>query len=687
MSDRTKVSVLRGLAAAGGVAGLVGAALIIFLTEAGFDVLLTEGGAFALFAIFFAALVWRAAATEPDNAVVWIMTATALFGGLYILAWFVAWALSPQPLATELVIAAGELAPADIPPAAAWVVLLVTPMTSAAIVTLMTFGLLLFPDGKLPSPRWRWVAIVGGVAVVALLLDSVWVARPSSTTLYGANETLGEIAIAVILVVAILSITALLGRFRRGAGTERQQIKWVLWGGTILVLALVLLIIFEDTASLEVLLAVFAISALVFVVSYGVAVAKYRLYDVDVVISRTFVFGSLAIFIGAVYVGIVVGVSALFGSEDEPNVWLGIGATVVIAILFQPFRRQLERVANRMVYGRRSTPYEVLSSFSQNVAAVDPDVLEEVARSLTEGTTATAAGILVVRGEELHSIASWPEDGPSRGDVEADITHEGERLGAIHLTLPTGQTLLPSDQALLDQVSSGLGLALRNLQLTDDLRTRVEQLRESRRRIVSVQDQTRQKLERDLHDGAQQRLVALKIKIGISESMAQNAGLEDVAQVLATVKDDADMTIDSLRTLARGIYPPLLEAEGLGPALTTQLHRQPIPVTVQAAGVGRHPREIEATVYFCVLEAVQNSIRHAQAQSVLVTLTESNGDLVFAVRDDGIGFEPSNVGKGPGLTNMGDRVDALSGTLQIDTAPGAGTHITGTVPVREGALA
>jgi signal transduction histidine kinase len=432
-------------------------------------------------------------------------------------------------------------------------------------------------------------------------------------------------------------------------------------------------------------------------ISIGIAMTKHRLYDIDVVISRTFVYASLAVFITAVYVGIVVGASLLFGAQDDPNIWLGVAATVVIAIAFQPLRRWLQKVANRLVYGRRASPYEVLSSFSQRVAAIDPDVLGQIARSLAEGTTATSATIWTRRGDRYAPIASWPEDQPPAGRVDAQgkvhgadhsaqVTHDDEQLGIISLTLPPGLPFLPTDERLLEQVTAGLGLALRNLQLTDDLKSRVVELRESRRRIVAVQDQTRQGLERDLHDGAQQRLVALKIKVGIGVSMSEKEGLDDVKQILDNVKDETDLTIDSLRTLARGIYPPLLDAEGLGPALTTQLHRMAFPVTVQAAGIGRHPRELEATVYFCVLEAVQNSIKHAQANSVLVTLSDEEDSLIFEVRDDGVGFDIDRQTGGHGLVNITDRLDAVEGSLQIDSRPGHGTLIKGRLPVFEGAL-
>ncbi len=676
MTDRARVRLLRTAAALGGALALTATGLTI--PRVGLGTWFSAFSAFiVLISVFFSVFTWLFAGRQSNNPVVWTMASAAFFLGVTEFGATAAWIAFD----VELSLVLEPLVPSSLPRGAAMVLLFTGWTWVPGFLPLVTYGLLLFPDGKLPSPRWRWVGFLAAVGIVITAVSSAWSFRPTSTSVV-ENSVSMAIGFAVVGLAAMLSLAALWVRLRRSSGEARQQIKWVLWGASIMVVTFMGPGFVLGGTELQYLLVWPAmIAEVAFLSSYGIAVGKYRLYDVDVVISRTFVFGSLAVFIGAVYVGIVVGVSALFGA-GQPNVWLGIGATVIIAIAFQPLRRRLERVANRMVYGRRATPYEVLSSFSQSVSAVDPAVLGQVARSLAEGTTATAVSILGVRGEDLYPIASWPEE-TGGGDVESEISHDGERLGVIRLTLPSGQTFLPTDEELLDKVSSGLGLALRNLQLTDDLRARVNELRESRRRIVSIQDKTRQKLERDLHDGAQQRLVALKIKIGISESMAQKAGLDDVAQVLTTVKDDADMTIDSLRTLARGIYPPLLEAEGLGPALSTQLHRQPIPVTVQAAGVRRHPREIEATVYFCVLEAAQNSIRHAQAQSVLVTLTETNGDLVFDVRDDGIGFDLSDIEKGPGLTNIGDRVDALGGTLDIDSTPGAGTRITATIPTHQ----
>ena len=690
MSDKTRVLVGRSMAAVGIVSALAGWVWIVAIGQAALLVpewLMLNG----LLAIGTGLIAWIVLPSQPRNGAILPFVIVATTSGLFCLAFAGAMHFArDNGLDLEAFYAS---TPSDLPTLAA-LLLMMGSWLFIPFSLLLTVALVLFPDGRPPSPRWRWTvwASYGSIAVQSVVV--AWLFRPSGTVPYKDAESSADfvqdlgpvVAFAEVASLAMIPVCVggMILRFRRSSGVERRQLRLVVWG-TGVAGALALLSVVGDLLEVADPHWPALLMVSVFVGSYGVAIAKYRLYDVDVVISKTLVYGSLAVFITAVYVGIVVGASVLFGAQDE--FWLGVVATVVIAIAFQPLRRWLQRFANRIVYGRRSTPYEVLSAFSQGVAAVDPEVLGQVAQSLTQGTTATAASIWVERNDQFHPIAAFPEGplehGMRNGDRLEDITHDGERLGIISLTLPPAQPFPPTDEALLEQVSAGLGLALRNLQLTGDLQTRVDQLRESRRRIVAVQDQTRQMLERDLHDGAQQRLVALKIKIGISESMAQKQGLDDVSQILTTVKEETDLTIDSLRTLARGIYPPLLEAEGLGPALTTQLHRAQMPITVQAAGVERHPREIEATVYFCVLEAVQNSIKHAQAQSVLVSVSDTNGHLIFEIRDDGVGFDHDEAHEGHGLINILDRLDAVEGSLEIESDPGHGTVVRGTVPVPE----
>jgi signal transduction histidine kinase len=316
------------------------------------------------------------------------------------------------------------------------------------------------------------------------------------------------------------------------------------------------------------------------------------------------------------------------------------------------------------------------------VAATSDDLLGDAARSLAEGTRADRVVISVMIDGEPAEAAAWPHE-PLTAAGEAvsfSITDGGTALGSLDVYLPSGQQLQDDDRRLAEQLASGMGLALRNQLLTERLEARVGELRESRRRLVAVQDETRHRLERDLHDGAQQQLVALKVKLGLGRAIAEKDGATRTAQLLARLSAEADAAVDAMREFARGVYPPLLEAEGLSSAIAAQARRASIPVSVNSIGIGRYPREIESTVYFCVLEALRNTVQHAEATQATVSLTQSNGAIEFQVSDDGAGFE-ANRTHGVGLTAMADRLDALTGELTIYTEPGNGTTLTGTVPV------
>jgi signal transduction histidine kinase len=563
-----------------------------------------------------------------------------------------------------------------------------------------TLGLALFPDGRPPSPRWRWLVKVVLAILAVLCLGLLWQARPTATvalvttqdtnggfrSLPAGMVTFGYLATFASVLVCLC---ALVTRFRRSNGAERMQFRWVVWGSGLAGLLMVSAVVFDEVGDrLDIALVAGALAMAILLASFGIAITKYRLYDIDVVISKTLVYGALAVFIGVVYVGIVVGIGYSVGSGDQPNTWLGILATVIIAIVFQPLRRRFQRVANRLVYGRRATPYEVLSVFSQGISAVDPDVLQEVAQALAEGTTAKTASIWVKRAGGDQRIAAWPAGDGTTSRAEtvinrvAPVAHDAEELGRVVLELEPGQPFPVTDQRLLDQVAAGLGLALRNLLLTEDLRARVEELAASRRRMVTVQNETRRRLERDLHDGAQQRLVALKIHIGFGATMAETAALDDVRSMFIDLREDADQAIETVREFARGIYPPLLESEGLGPALKSRARKVPIPVSIQAAGIGRYSKEHEATVYFCVLEALQNAIKHSGASSIVITLDDRDGRLGFEVRDDGVGFDPAAVSPN-GLINIRDRMEAVGGRMDLDVEPGKGTRIHGSLPLAE----
>ena len=587
-------------------------------------------------------------------------------------------------------------------------------ITGAIGALLVAFLILVFPDGRLlPGRRWRWAAwLVSAATAVALLASSIAVTSqqlsprlpsvPNPVAVEPLNNVTsgnGPINVGVLLLLVTV-LAAVVVRLRRSRGVARIQMRWFSYVAATSIFVIVAgFVVNSANATLgnNISNVGFGFGFYLLVpATIGLAVMRHGLYDLDVFISRTLVYGSLAVFITAVYVGIAVGIGTLVGSGGKPNLALSILATAIVAIGFQPVRERVQKVANRLVYGRRATPYEVLSEFSGRVAetyAAD-EVLPRMARVLQEGTGAESATVWLRGTEELRPAATFPNGVgthiavPMRNGAlpplenatrAVEVRHQGELLGALSVTKRRGEALTPIEQKLVDDLAHQAGLVLKNVGLSADLRTRLDELRASRQRLVSAQDLERRRLERNLHDGAQQHLVALKVKLGLAELLL-GRDPEKAAATLEQLKSDADEALETLRDLARGIYPPLLADKGLVVALESQARKATVPVRVESAGVARYAQDVEATVYFCVLEALQNVQKYAGASQAVVGLAASGDMLTFAVEDDGAGFDAKTVRKGAGLTNMSDRVDALGGTVEVVSHPGAGTRVRGELP-------
>jgi signal transduction histidine kinase len=238
--------------------------------------------------------------------------------------------------------------------------------------------------------------------------------------------------------------------------------------------------------------------------------------------------------------------------------------------------------------------------------------------------------------------------------------------------MPRGEPLRPAGQQLVADVASQAGLVLANAGLIEDLRA-------SRQRLVTAQDETRRRLERNIHDGAQQDLVALGIKLRLG-GMTVAEDPAQAEQIFGELQADATGALENLRDLARGIYPPLLADLGLAAALNAQASKSPLPVAVEADGIERLPQDTEAAVYFCCLEALQNTAKYAHASTARICMQAKNATLCFTVSDDGAGYDTRHTPMGSGLRNMADRLAALSGQLEIRSAPRQGTTITGHLP-------
>ena len=590
------------------------------------------------------------------------------------------------------------------------------PMWVPVVGLPVTFLLLLFPDGHLPSPRWRWFARILAVSLVVVYVCIVLTPGKfgdEAEEFANFQNPLGiewlrpvlEVAIVSLVMLpmgVICSLVALVQRFRRSSGIERLQLRWLVTAATIVGVLYTIALLIGFTGSwatgdqpgwMTVLQNVAIFSFGLIPIAIGVSVLRYHLFDIDLVISRALLFGALAVFIAVVYVAVVVGVGALIGSRADPL--LSAAAAAIVALAFQPVRSRAQRFADRLVYGQRAAPYEVLSEFSERLgkAYANEDLLPRMTRALADGTGAVRADAWIRIGDELVPEARWPldaEDLPSMAATEEDagevsasgmrepIRHQGELLGALSIVKRPGESLTPTEEKLVRDLAGQAGLVMRNVALTEQLMDHIEQLRASRQRLVNAQDEERRKLERNLHDGAQQQLVALSVKLRLAEALAARDP-EKTQAMLVDLQTEAGQAIEDLRDLARGIYPPLLADKGLVAALEAQARKSPIPTSVRTESVVRYRQQVEAAVYFCTLEALNNVAKYSGASSAEVRLVHSNGDLTFQVSDDGVGFDPDRTSHGTGLRGMADRIEVIGGMLEVRSAPGKGTSVTGRI--------
>src|SRR5439155_5750892 len=531
------------------------------------------GGASALLLVgAFGGLGALLASRRPANPIGWIFIAT---GVLFAVA-----GLADQYSRYGLVTRPGSI------PGAAIAVWLERWIWVPASAVLLIYPLLLFPDGRLPSRRWRPVAWLGAVAIVVAVVPVAvvgWKLRgplllysneppPSLPHSYRLAVTVLESAFSFIFLLAFVGAASLLVRRRRATGDEREQIRWFAYGGFVMAICIVASIPGVGPQDLVI------VAFLALPVAATIAILKYRLYDIDVVINKTVVYGVLAAFFTAIYVAIVVGIGAAVGSRS--NTPLTILAAVVMAVAFQPVRDRARKFANRLVYGKRATPYEVLSEFSERMGGAydTEDILPRMARILGEGTGARRAAVWLRVGSDLRPAASWPEDGATAmqpvplangelpqlpgADRAFPVRHHGELLGTLAVAMPANEPLTPAGEKLIGDLASQAGLVLRNVRL-------IEELRASRQRLVAAQDEERRRLERNLHDGAQQQLVALAVQLGLAQRLAEKDA-PTLADLLGKLQGQATEALDDLRDLARGIYPPLLADQGLAATLAAQ---------------------------------------------------------------------------------------------------------------------
>jgi signal transduction histidine kinase len=421
----------------------------------------------------------------------------------------------------------------------------------------------------------------------------------------------------------------------------------------------------------------------------GIAVLRYRLYDIDVVINRSVLFVLLAGFITGVYALIVVGLGRAVGSQN--NLALAVVATAVIAVAFEPVRLRAQRWADRVAYGQRATPYEVLSDLTERLSTAESTqgLLERTAQLLAEGTGAERTRVWGTDGSTVSLLGEWPagEGAPPTvwGDLPGtvvEIEADGAPLGALTVEKRRGDPISSTEAKLIKDLAGSTAPLLKNLGLQTLLEAKAADLQASRRRLVEVQAGERRRLERDLDEGAQQLVVALKVKLNVAARLARLEEADALAVMLEGMDQEAKIAINQIRSLARGLYPQLLEEQGLAAAVRSLAESAPTPVQVETDNLGRLPADLETTAYFVISEAITNAAKHAPGHQVQVVIARQAESLVFTVKDQGPGFDPAKVARGSGLGNMADRLDAVGGRLRIDSSS-AGTSVRGMVPSQD----
>jgi signal transduction histidine kinase len=547
---------------------------------------------------------------------------------------------------------------------------------------------LLFPTGELPHTRWRpvlWIGVIAwsAEAVLAALrkgpLDSIPIDNPFG--LIGVPDVLvGAASLGGFLAMGG-AVVSLLVRFRSARGEVRQQLKWFAY-------AAVVAITFDIATALSgwAIFGVVAIAATASVpLCMGIAILRYRLYDIDLIINRTLVYGGLSLGVIVIYVLVVGYFTGLLHVHNTAIPSLLV--TALVALAFQPARTWLQQRVNRLLFGERDTPYAVLARLGERLAeAFDPvEVLPTLARSLAESLKLPYVAI-TIEGQEL--VDRGAAVGVQTGDlVSFPLVHQGERVGHLLVCPRRGEpTITETDRDLLQHLAQRAGVAVHSVRLTRHLQQLSEDLQHSRERLVLAQEEERSRLRNDLHDDLAPRLAGLALSAGtiahlVPRDPARAAG--QAWKLEASIRE----AVGEVRRLVYDLRPPTLDDLGLLAAIQERAeqfnHGRPggggLAVRTQLPdALSPLPAAIEVAIYRIVQEALMNVERHASAQCCSIQLVVNDG-LRLEIVDDGAGL-PEDFRSGVGLRSMRERAEELGGQFALKSSEGGGTCVVVTFP-------
>ncbi len=537
-----------------------------------------------------------------------------------------------------------------------------------------------FPDGRLPARQWRWLLV--GWVVLTLVFNLAVALDPSS---YGSGagqipgsppfsvpqwlvSTLGILALALLLTLLVGSVWCVVSRYRQGTAVVRRQIKWFALSVALLPVVLVatwVAYFVSDVAGVVVVVGLLLVFASV-PVTVAIAVLRHDLYDIDRLLSRTVSYTLVTALLLAFFVAAVVGAGVVVGRGSDVAVAV---ATLACAMAFGPLRRRVQRVVDgRFDRDHRDAVLRV-GRFVDSVrtGSAEPEEIGDTLRSALRDPELRVAYAMGSEADEpWRDSAGRPVDRPA-GD-HLDVAVRGRLLASVEFR---GARRRPQ---LLREVLREAHLPLELARSRIELRDALAQTEASRARLLRAGDEERRRLERDLHDGAQQHLVA----IGMSLRLAQQAlpPSDPMRGTLGGAVRELQDALAELRRLAGGVRPRALD-EGLAPAIRQLVRASPVPVDLRVSP-GALPDAIATTAYYVAAEAVTNALKHAEPRAVRIDVSRSNGFVRVVVEDDGRGG--ATLSSGSGLTGLRDRVLATGGELLVDSAPGRGTTIEARLP-------
>ncbi len=563
----------------------------------------------------------------------------------------------------------------------------------------VTFSLLLFPDGKLLSTRWRPIGWAAGIGLLVVIASLAFHPGPlEAMGLYSANpygipgsETviniLWTIAAPLLLVGIFGSIASIIVRYRSAVGIERAQLKWLAVAGVFVIVGNVLGSIpwwlwGDNPITRELSIVVTDITVVTIVIATGVAILRYNLWGIHILVNRTLVYGSLTALVIGLYVIIVGFLGTLL--QTGGNLPISLLGTGIIAISFQPLRQRLQRGVNRLMYGERDDPYAVLGRLSEQleVVAVSQSVLPTIVETVAEALKLPYVAITLKDEEFFKTAAEYTRasQGGSKlkGEMEIlSLVYQTETIGQMKLAARSpDEKFSQSDMKLLETIARQASIAAYNVRLTHDLQR-------SRERLVTTREEERRRLRRDLHDGLGPVLAAMSFKLDAVHNLADRDAAT-VKKLAIELKMQMQEALGDIRRIAYDLRPPALDELGLVGALkahiTSYNQAQGMQITLDAPeNPPPLPAAVEVAAYRIALEAMTNVSRHAGAQHCYIRLSLPD-DLCLEVTDDGCGMSGS-VRAGVGLTSMRERAEELGGVCVAETLPQGGTGVKARLPL------